>query len=624
MLRLRGDKVNEVENSPILDLLTKPNQTSSGFDFLELTQTYLELAGNAYWLKVRNKTGNKIQQLWILRPDWVTIRFDEEGNPAKYVYRVGANVNEFDVKDIIHFKETNPKSSVYGLAVVKPALDIISNLVYSTRWNKNFFYNNARPDFWIISKSKIDKEEKEELKRKMTSEYGGVKNAHKFGFLEGDAEIKEMSNSMRDMEFTKLTEEMIVQILGAFGVGKSIVGIEGMNRAEAEAQIYTFLSLTVEPKVKKMANKINEFLVSEFGEDLYLDYDDPTPEDRQKVLNEYQTGLQNGYLAINEVRENEGLLPVDGGWDILIPFSLTPLGSADNPTPPTDAKKIGTINVKDYKKFKEDKWNKEMKKKILQGKKNFKENIEIKKQLVKVLTKQVEMIKSLKDRKSEIWKEHDRRLKQDEKLFKAFTTKILRGQEERVKNSLKGISKDPYTNINWDDEIELFAKISVPLYTDIIKRRGEYASSLIGTIFQMNPKVANYIQDKSFKFATQVNQTTENALRDTLKEGYEAGEGIPQLTSRVAEVFDNREKWESERIARTETIEAHNQADIMAYEQSGVIAKKEWLAEPDACEICQALDSEQVLLAEDFSTGDDSPPAHPNCKCAILPVLEDF
>jgi len=99
---------------------------------------------------------------------------------------------------------------------------------------------------------------------------------------------------------------------------------------------------------------------------------------------------------------------------------------------------------------------------------------------------------------------------------------------------------------------------------------------------------------------------------------------VPDLTKRVGEIFDSREKWEAERIARTETIEAHNQADLLAYEQSGVVEYKEIIVEPDACEICTAVEGEKVLLSENFSTGDDSPPLHPNCRCSILPILGEF
>jgi len=49
----------------------------------------------------------------------------------------------------------------------------------------------------------------------------------------------------------------------------------------------------------------------------------------------------------------------------------------------------------------------------------------------------------------------------------------------------------------------------------------------------------------------------------------------------------------------------------------------EWLTEADAkvCPLCQAnADQGPVRLGESFSSGDDSPPGHKNCRCALLPA----
>jgi len=76
-------------------------------------------------------------------------------------------------------------------------------------------------------------------------------------------------------------------------------------------------------------------------------------------------------------------------------------------------------------------------------------------------------------------------------------------------------------------------------------------------------------------------------------------------------------------IARTETIGASNQGALQSYKQSGVVEKKEWLVSAGACEICLDIEAEGAIgLHESFSGGYDTPPAHPNCRCAILPVIK--
>ena len=49
-----------------------------------------------------------------------------------------------------------------------------------------------------------------------------------------------------------------------------------------------------------------------------------------------------------------------------------------------------------------------------------------------------------------------------------------------------------------------------------------------------------------------------------------------------------------------------------------IVDVKRWVAEPDACEICQDNEDDGWIGDDEvFSSGDDSPPAHPHCKCEI-------
>lgn len=187
----------------------------------------------------------------------------------------------------------------------------------------------------------------------------------------------------------------------------------------------------------------------------------------------------------------------------------------------------------------------------------------------------------------------------------------------------KQIEKKIGDLLNWGKEKVIFAEISFAVFEDIVERRGKRAADLIGSTFEMTESVRKFIDKKSITFADEVNETTRKHLRETLKEGVGAGEGIGDLTKRVEELFDNREKWEAERIARTEVIEASNGAELEAYKQSEVVEKKEWLIAPGACDICEPLNGEVVELDKDFGGEFDYPPAHPNCRCTILPVIEE-
>lgn len=627
--RAGSEKITEEKTNDLLDLLAQVNPFTTQFTILDLTQTYLELLGNAYWYKVRAEGKKKILELWPLRPDWVTIKQEKRNFIKYYEYRMpNGEVQKFEPEDIIHFKQTNPKSSLYGLPTVKPAMDAIRTLIYAGRWNMNFFNNAAIPDTIMITKTEMNPAEKKEFRKKWEDKYRGYKNAHKLGILSGEVEFKQLMMSMKDMEFSKLTESTTEQILAAFGVPKHVLGMKGMNRAEAEAQTYIFLSETIEPKDKYIVETLNEFLVPEFGDNLYLDFEDPTPENRESKVKEYESALKSNWMLINEVRDLEGLLPIKGGWDFYIPFTMTPVGGSEEK--PKQFFKVKGITEKDYRKQKKEREQERLRKKVLTGKRSLKLKMKLKAELIKYFLQSYKKILKpfSEDQKKKWWEEHAAILKSDEKLFTVFTRRLFKNQEGRIKEALeseftgKSMTKKVPDLVDWDIENRIFFELAVPVFTDITDRRGRRAGELIGIKFELTAGVIEKIDKKAMLFAEQVNETTKKKLRKELGEGIAEGEGVPELSERVSDLFKTRRKHEAERIARTEVISASNSAELEAYIQSEIIEKKEWLAEPDACDICVDLSGNVVKLKARFNGGFDHPPAHPNCRCTILPVIE--
>ena len=81
-------------------------------------------------------------------------------------------------------------------------------------------------------------------------------------------------------------------------------------------------------------------------------------------------------------------------------------------------------------------------------------------------------------------------------------------------------------------------------------------------------------------------------------------------------------KTRAELMARTTTIWAYNNGAMQAYKAEGVGAV-EWMATVDGATdpVCAATDGEQRPIGERFSSGVSQPPVHPNCRCAVVPVV---
>jgi hypothetical protein len=73
-------------------------------------------------------------------------------------------------------------------------------------------------------------------------------------------------------------------------------------------------------------------------------------------------------------------------------------------------------------------------------------------------------------------------------------------------------------------------------------------------------------------------------------------------------------------IARTETADALVQANVAEYRDND-ISQIQWLV-GDPCDICAENANEIVDIGETFASGDQYPPAHPNCVCDVSPVVQ--
>lgn len=156
-----------------------------------------------------------------------------------------------------------------------------------------------------------------------------------------------------------------------------------------------------------------------------------------------------------------------------------------------------------------------------------------------------------------------------------------------------------------------------------------------------------------------IDDRTRAAVREIIRGGLRAGTSIPDLTHEIANtvglepgsaralnryekqliadgfeparirllVTAQRDRYLLDRgrtVARTETMWAANQGRLDGYAYAaaqgaiGTDARKQWVLSAGACPLCLDMAGEEVGLADDFSSGGNAPPYHPNCRCTTI------
>lgn len=133
-------------------------------------------------------------------------------------------------------------------------------------------------------------------------------------------------------------------------------------------------------------------------------------------------------------------------------------------------------------------------------------------------------------------------------------------------------------------------------------------------------QAVNWAAEHGAALVTQMDEETKRRLAQVVSDGVANKRGIPGLSRDIRREFSDMSRYRSVSIARTETASALSRASLDRMEDMGIDGK-EWIPGGEPCEICQENAAVGVIGAKDaFPSGDDAPPAHPNCECAVAPA----
>lgn len=131
----------------------------------------------------------------------------------------------------------------------------------------------------------------------------------------------------------------------------------------------------------------------------------------------------------------------------------------------------------------------------------------------------------------------------------------------------------------------------------------------------------DYAQKRGAELVTGMNGETKRRLGQVVSDGIKNKRGVDGLARDIRGAFDDMARDRSKTIARTETADALEQAFMDRSNDLGVTGK-EWIPIAPLDEDCLDNAAAGVIkINATFPSGHERPPAHPNCVCALAPVM---
>jgi HK97 family phage portal protein len=227
------------EDHPLARLLARPNPEQTGVELLEAFYGHLQVSGNAF-LEAASLDDSGPTELYVLRPDRMSVIPGADGWPVGWEHRVGANVRRFERDPvsndapILHLKLFHPADDFYGQSPMEAAAYSIDIHNAGGAWNKALIDNAARPSGALVftgagGADRLSEEQFRRLKQELEELHVGAANAGRPMLLEGGLEWRPMSLSPSDMDFIHARHAAARDIALAFGVPPMLLGIPGDN-----------------------------------------------------------------------------------------------------------------------------------------------------------------------------------------------------------------------------------------------------------------------------------------------------------------------------------------------------------------------------------------------------------
>lgn len=298
-------------------------------------------------------------EAFVLKPQDMGILASKSNFIDGYLFRRSGSSKEILIppERMVHIKSFNPTSYFYGLSPLSAAWSEVEFLQFDSNYWKIFFQEGGRVmGVWSTDNS-MSEVEYTRLKEQIKVNYKGARNLFKDIVADGGLKFNQLGVTAKDQQLIdkrKITRE---EVLAAYSVPPSIAGLlDFANYSNMEVQERLFYTRGIKPMLTLLEEALSKNpILSENGR-YHFEFDTSgvavLQKSKQDMADLGKTLIESSQFTPNEVRqdiwEKE---PLDGGAILKPVAPVAPLLGFSNPAPQTAAAEVEA--TKDMPEFNE-------------------------------------------------------------------------------------------------------------------------------------------------------------------------------------------------------------------------------------------------------------------------------
>jgi len=326
---IKGEETAEVVDHEFERIMRRPNPHWSGALLKQYTFWWWLLRGEAYWLKVFDRTGALVQ-IWPLPASRMCPIPDKRKYISGYRYTPTNQTSERGVtflpQQIVFFRFPNPFDYHRGLSPLSAYIRAMQTDIKAAEWNLDAFKKEMTLRLLISLRAELSQPTYEAAKAEIVDQL--IEKQMRYMVARaGDVDVTPFSLTPKEAEYLGSREMSRNEIDRVFGFPEGYWSARA-NRSNSEAAKAALIDSVIWPLLTLMAADLtSQLIIPEYGEQFIAKFEDIRIVDRRLQMAERRVQWQ--VSAFDEARGDLNLEPYDGPMaDIIGPL---PVPLATNP-----------------------------------------------------------------------------------------------------------------------------------------------------------------------------------------------------------------------------------------------------------------------------------------------------
>lgn len=344
---IQKNSMVELEHTELHELLERPNPAQSYNTWLSEIIAFGNLTGNRYIWGISPESGSnagKYKELYVLPSQSMEIVSGGIFNPVKeYTLEYNGTIR-INAEEVCHIKDFNPYydgtgSHLYGMSPLKAGLRSLDANNEALTTGVRYLQNQTARGVLMSDEGDINEVQAKQLKEKFRQQYQGSNNAGDVVLSSKKLSWINFGLNASDLSLLEQYNASIKDLCNIYNVPVQLLNNTDTstynNMKEAKKSLY---QNAVIPEMLKIRDELNRWLIPQFGNNLYLDFDFTVIPELQEEMDKVVDQMSKAWWITPNEKRSAMSFGVDEENEQMdqyyIPANLIPLSNeVDIPQP---------------------------------------------------------------------------------------------------------------------------------------------------------------------------------------------------------------------------------------------------------------------------------------------------